>query len=84
MTKIEDKILGLTLKEALADEGLWFDGNYLYFRQLKLGKLPIYTHGQRFSKVIGESGIFDKDKESDISKEKKDKGDYNYYNQQDY
>lgn len=36
-----EQILGLTIQEALKDDGFWFDGNYLYFRQLRLCKLRI-------------------------------------------
>ena len=39
--KIIKKVLSLTLEEVLNDGGLWFDGNYLWFRQVKLGKIII-------------------------------------------
>jgi len=39
--KIIEKTLNLTLKEALVDGGLWFDGDHLWFRQVRLGKIII-------------------------------------------
>jgi len=39
--KIIKRVMGLTIEEALKDGGLWFDGSYLWFRQIRLGKIIV-------------------------------------------
>jgi len=37
----------MTIEEAIKNGGLWTDGKYLWLRQIRLCKLPIYQRGER-------------------------------------
>ena len=45
MSEVIKEVLSLTIEEALNDGGFWFDGNYLWFRQARLGKINIDLRG---------------------------------------